>query len=294
MNKKEILVTGGSGFLGSHVADVLSDAGYKVSIFDKKHSPWLKKSQEMILGDISDEKLIQKAVKNKYAVFHFAALADLDVALDKPIETIEYNVLGMVKVLEACRKNNVNRFIFASSVYVNSKEGGFYRCSKLAAEQYIEEYHNRYELNYCILRYGSLYGPRSGPDTGLWTMLNHAIKTGEIMYMGHPESLREYIHVDDAAQASLLALESKFINQHIIITGQEPMRVLDILKMIGEILDIKKDIKFLDKDYTGHYVSTPYYHKNSVGMKYTPPLHVDLGQGILQMIDEINKSKELS
>ena len=290
MNKKEILVTGGSGFLGGHVADALSDAGYKVSILDKKHSPWLKKSQEMILGDILDEKLIQNTVKNKYAVFHFAALADLDVALDKPIETIEYNVLGMVKVLEACRKNNVNRFIFASSVYVNSKEGGFYRCSKLAAEQYIEEYHNRYELNYCILRYGSLYGPRSGPASGLWTMLNHAIKTGEIMYMGHPESLREYIHVDDAAQASLLALESKFLNQHIIITGQEPMRVLDILKMIGEILDIKKDIKFKDISYPGHYIRTPYSYNEKIAKKYIPSMHVDLGQGLLQMIEEIKKT----
>ena len=93
MNSQKILVTGGSGFLGSHVADALSDAGHKVFILDKKHSPWLKKSQEMILGDILDEKLIQNTVKNKYAVFHFAALADLDIALDQPIETVEYNTV---------------------------------------------------------------------------------------------------------------------------------------------------------------------------------------------------------
>jgi UDP-glucose 4-epimerase len=85
-----------------------------------------------------------------------------------------------------------------------------------------------------------------------------------------------------------------FKNHHIVLTGQEPMKVLSILKMIGEILDIKKDIEFLDEEYTGHYVSTPYYHRNPVGMKYIPPLHVDLGQGILQMINEINKSKEHS
>jgi UDP-glucose 4-epimerase len=294
LKKNKIVVFGGSGFIGSHVADQLSEAGYKVFIYDIRESSYLQDDQKMIVGDILDQEKVDETVKGAHAVYNFAAMADLDEAIHQPIETINVNLLGTVKILEACRKNKVGRFIYASTIYVHSKEGGFYRCSKQAAEEYIHEYHYRYGQDYCVLRYGSLYGPRSGADNGLWQLLNTAITEGELRYIGHPDTFREYIHIDDAAKASVMAMGKEFKNHHIVLTGQEPMKVLSILKMIGEILDIKKDIEFLDKDYTGHYVSTPYYHRNPIGMKYIPPLHVDLGQGILQMINEINKSKEHS
>ena len=161
----------------------------------------------------------------------------------------------------------------------------------MAAEQYIEEYYNRYGLNYCILRYGSLYGPRSDANNGLWQIVNNAINTDVLRYMGHKDSLREYIHVDDAARASLLALGDDFKNQHIVLTGQEPMRVLDLLKMIGELLQIDLKIEFEDSDYAGHYIRTPYSYSDKVGRKYIPSMHVDLGQGLLQMIKNIKSSK---
>jgi|TARA_Y100000294_G_scaffold174840_1_gene193680 UDP-glucose 4-epimerase len=288
--RNKIVVFGGSGFIGSHVADHLSEAGYEVIIYDIKDSLYLRDDQEIVIGDILDFKKVENVTKDAMAVYNFAALADLDEALSKPVQTVEINLLGTIRILEACRKNDVKRFVFASTVYVNSKEGGFYRCSKKAAEEYIQEYHNRYGLDYCILRYGSLYGPRCGEDNGLWQILNNAIKTGKLQYMGHPDSLRDYIHVDNAARASLKALNNDFKNQHIILTGQELMRVLDLLKMIGEILDIKKDIEFQDTVYTGHYIRTPYSYNEKVGKKYIPSMHVDLGQGILQMINEIKNS----
>ena len=294
MKKNKIVVFGGSGFIGSHVADHLSEAGYKVFIYDIRKSSYLRDDQKMIVGDILDQENVDEAVKGAKAVYNFAALADLDEAINLSFETINVNLLGTVKLLEACRNNKVGRFIFASTVYVHSKEGGFYRCSKKAAEEYIQEFHYRYGLNYCILRYGSIYGPRSGPENGLWKLLNTAIKEGELRYMGNPDTRREYIHIDDAAKSSLLAMGKEFNNKHIVLTGQEPMKVSSILKIIGEILGIEKDIEFLDQDYTGHYVSTPYSFKKTIGMKYIPSMHVDLGQGVLQMIDEINKMDEIS
>ena len=112
--------------------------------------------------------------------------------------------------------------------------------------------------------------------------------------MGNPESLREYIHVDDAAKSSLMALNNDFKNQRIILSGQEPMRVFDLLKMIGEILDIKKDIIFQDNTYTGHYIRTPYSYNEKIGKKYIPSMHVDMGQGLIQLINEIKNSKSNS
>ena len=130
-----ILVLGGSGFLGSHVADQLILAGHDVRVFDRESSPWLHPDQEMIVGDLSDQYAMDEAIKGCDVVYNFAAIADLDEALSKPVETARINVLGNVQVLEACLKARIQRYIYASTVYVYSRDGGFYRCSKQAAEQ---------------------------------------------------------------------------------------------------------------------------------------------------------------
>jgi UDP-glucose 4-epimerase len=286
---KRICVVGGSGFLGSHVADQLSAAGHEVVIYDRTPSPWLQSGQSMQVGDLLELDSLQDAVKGCDAVYNFAALADLNDALDKPIETIKINVLGNTHVLEVCRQQNVKRFLYASTVYVNSREGGFYRCSKQSAEHYVEEYQKVYGLDYTILRYGSLYGPRATCSNGLYQIVKKALETGILCYEGSPESLREYIHVVDAARASVVALNDDFRNESVVLTGQEPMRVLDLLEMLGEILGLKNAVKFTMGDQSGHYVRTPYAYQPKLGRKYVPPMHVDLGQGLLELISEVEK-----
>jgi len=282
-----VCVIGGSGFLGSHVADQLSAAGHEVLIYDRKPSPWLQFSQTMKVGDLLTFESLQEAVKGCDAVYNFAALADLSEALDKPIETVKINVLGNVQVLEACRQQDVKRFVYASTVYVYSRVGGFYRCSKQAAEHYVEEYQQVYGLDYTILRYGSLYGPRADHSNGLYRIVKKALETGVLRYEGSPDSLREYIHVEDAARASVVALNDDFRNQSVVLTGQEPMRVRDLLEMLAEILGLKNDVEFIASEQPGHYVRTPYAYQPKLGRKYVPPMHVDLGQGLLQLIDGV-------
>ena len=285
--KKIVTVIGGSGFIGSHVADQLSEEGYHVRIFDRKASRWKKENQEMIVGDMLDNDLLNKVMVGSEVVYNFAALADLDQAKNKPHETVELNILGNIKVLEACRVNNVKRFIFASTVYVYSREGSFYRCSKQAAESYVEEFQSVYNLDYTILRYGSLYGPRSDNTNGLLRIVRNALETGVVRYNGSPDAFREYIHVQDAAKASVIALGEEFRNQSVVLTGQEPMRVVDLLKMLAEILGLPESVEFIEGDYVGHYNRTPYAYLPKLGRKYTAPFHVDLGQGLMQLIDEV-------
>jgi UDP-glucose 4-epimerase len=280
-------VVGGSGFLGSHVADQLSKTGHDVRIFDLVKSPWLSKGQEMVIGDLTNATLLRKAVDGAEIVYNFAALADLNDALDKPVETVRTNVLGNVLLLEACRESKVRRFMYASTLYVYSRDGSFYRCSKQAAEHYVEEYKNAFDLDYTILRYGSIYGPRSDARNGLYKIVHRALTTGKVVYEGSPEALREYIHVEDAARASVLALDTEFSGQSVVLTGQEPMRVLDLIKMLAEILGISDAVEFVDGRMAGHYVRTPYAYVPKLGRKFTPQHHVDLGQGLLQLIDEI-------
>lgn len=284
---RRVCVIGGSGFLGSYVADALIDAGYAVRIYDRRPSPWLRDGQTMIVGDILDRDSLDKAVAGCEAVYNFAALADLNESLDKPLDTVRINVLGNTNVLESCRLQGVKRFVYASTVYVYSREGGFYRCSKQSAEHYVEEYQRAFGLDYTILRYGSLYGPRADESNGLYRVVKKALETGVVSYVGSAHALREYIHVEDAARASVVALGEDFRNESVVLTGQEAMRVVDLLEMLSEILGLDRAVEFVAQDQPGHYVRTPYAYQPKLGRKYVPPMHVDLGQGLIQLIEEI-------
>jgi UDP-glucose 4-epimerase len=291
MSVKNVCVVGGSGFLGSHVADQLSEAGNSVRIYDRVSSRWLRRDQQMIVGDILDLPSLQRAIAGTDIVYNFAALADLNEALNRPIETVQVNILGTANVLDACRRSSVSRFVYASTVYVYSREGGFYRCSKQAAEQYVEEYQRAFGVDFTILRYGSLYGPRAGASNGLYRIVRDALERGSISYAGNRDSIRDYIHVEDAARASVTALGDEFRNESVVLTGHESMRVVDLLKMLAEILGMAGEVDFRDEEYAGHYVRTPYAYQPKLGRKYTPPLHVDLGQGLLQLIDEVRRGR---
>jgi UDP-glucose 4-epimerase len=282
-----VCVIGGAGFLGSHVADELSEGGNSVRIYDRTASAWLRPDQEMIVGDVLDVEGLTRAIAGADIVYNFAAISDLNDALAKPLETVQVNVLGTVNVLEACRLHAVRRLLYASTVYVYSREGGFYRCSKQAAEHYVEEFQRTFGLDFTILRYGSLYGPRADASNGLYRIVRDALARGVISYQGNPESIREYIHVTDAARASVAALHSDFRNESVVLTGHQPMRVLDLLKMLAEIMGMPDAVEFRDQTYAGHYVRTPYAYLPKLGRKYAPPLHVDLGQGLLHLIDEV-------
>ena len=288
---KKAVVVGGSGFIGSHVADHLSDAGYQVTIYDKIKSQWLRSDQKMVIGDIQDLGKLDQVIFGAEVVYNFAALADLNQALEQPIKTANINIIGNLNVMQACHTHRVKRFIYASTVYVHSREGGFYRCSKQASETYVEEYQRVYGLDYTILRYGSLYGPRADNTNGLYRIVKSAIGDGIIKYEGDANAMREYIHVDDAARASIDSLNVEFKNESVVLTGQEPMRVIDMLKMLAEILGLSdKSVKFIKSKYEGHYIRTPYAYQSKLGKKYIPPVHVDLGQGLLELIDNLRIS----
>ena len=110
----------------------------------------------MIVGDLMDLDQVIQATQNASIVYNFAAIADIDEAHNHPLATANINVIGNMHALEASRVTGVQRFVFASSVYVFSESGSFYRASKQAAERFTETYHERYGLDYTILRYGSL------------------------------------------------------------------------------------------------------------------------------------------
>ena len=167
MNNKKVLVTGSSGFIGSHVADMLEKEGHEVILFDATPSKYKSENQKEFIGDILNPDDIEKAIKNCDVVYHFAAQADIGASSVIPSKTISANIVGTQNILDAALKYKVNRFMFASTIYVYSELGSFYRVSKQACEKIIEEYQREFDLGYTMLRFGSLYGPRANKFNGI-------------------------------------------------------------------------------------------------------------------------------
>ena len=286
----KILVTGGSGFLGSHVADALTEAGHEVVVFDMHPSAYLKENQTMIIGNVTDQDDVDKAVSGCDVVYHFAALADINEAINKPRDTMAVNVMGTLNMLEAALKHKIKRFVFSSSIYVYSDQGSFYRTSKQACENLLHDYHERYGLNYTILRYGSLYGPRADESNSVYKMITSALASGKIKYSGNGREVREYIHICDAALMSADALHDEYEGAILHLTGRERMTTGAMLEMLVEMLNDKVEVSLGTGDIPGHYLQTPYNYTPRIGRKMTRNTYIDLGLGLLDCIQFLDRS----
>lgn len=299
---QRVVVFGGSGFLGSHVADELTRAGYEVAIFDRRRSPYLQPSQEMIVGDILNDKQVREAVKGAGFVYNFAGLADIEECRARPIDTVKYNILGNSIILEAAAREKAERFVFASTMYVYSDAGAFYRISKQSSELMIEDYSRLHGLPYTIMRYGSLYGERSDERNSVFRILKEAVVEGRITYYGSGDEEREFLHVKDAARTSVEALGNSFKNECVIVTGQRAIKYREFLDMVAEMLKGRVVIEYRERKQDTHYRITPYAFSPRFAKKMSPAEHVDLGQGLFHCMNEIyagmqrdkNKFVELS
>lgn len=289
MARETVLVLGGSGFLGSHVADALSDAGYKARIFDREASPYLNRDQEMVVGDLMDGAAVTRAAQGCSYVYNFAGIADIDDARERPLETAQVNVIGNIHALEAARSSGARRFVLASTVYVYSEAGSFYRASKQAAERFVESYNEQFGLPFSIVRYGSLYGRRADTRNGIYRFLRQALLEKRVDYEGSEDAMREYIHVTDAAKLSVQVLDQSYANRHLVLTGQERMAVKNLMRMISEMLPGGVEVRYGNRHDEGHYVMTPYAFHPRIGHKLVANDYVDLGQGLLDCLAAIHE-----
>ncbi len=290
---KKVLVIGGSGFLGSHTADELTRQGYRVAVFDRVKSPWLLPEQKMHVGDILDRTALQNAMKDADVVYHFAGVSDITDAGNRPFDTINLNVIGTTTVLDAASQLKVKRVIFASTMYVYSSYGSFYRASKQAAETVIEAYHEKFGIEYTILRYGSLYGPRAQGWNGLRRYVRQIIEFGELEYDGTGRERREYIHVKDAARLSVDVLDEAHKNRAITVTGTQILTSDELIEMIFEIAGMEKSVRYSEKRRARyHYSMTPYRYTPKQATKLVTDEFIDLGQGILEIVEEVHKITE--
>lgn len=289
--KLKILIFGGSGFLGINLVNQLLEAGYKVFNFDLIDKCKLKhQDYSFIKGDINNIQDLKLAIVNKHYIFHYAGLSDLNAALDKPEESLLLNVLSTIKIMKFAYKYKAKQFIYASSIYATSDMGGFYKSSKLSAESYIKEFSKKYNLNYTIMRFGSVYGPGADLKNGVYKIISNAIKYKKVIYSGHKKTVRDFIHVKDCAKAAILCFKKKkYLNKIVLVAGDESIIIKDFLNKLKEFLNIRTNVEF-KKNYEGHYIKSA-YSKNEISNRVKLKSYINFYDGISEVIKEINEKK---
>ncbi len=279
---KNVLVTGGNGFIGSHVVDFLVKKKYNVTTFDL--SPPIRKNVKFIKGNILDKNCLQFALKNIDFVFHLAAVSDINKVRDIPVKTINTNILGTTYLLEASRNKNVKRFIFASSVYSFGTTGNLYTTSKISSELLIKNYRLLFGQNFTILRYSTAYGPRSREVDAVSIFVERALKNLDIVIFGDGQQKRNYLHVEDLAKGSMMALKQKTKNKIITLASKNNINMFDLARTIIRLTKSNSKIRFNKKnkrfdDFTSNYS----YKNNNEGIINWKPKY-SLKKGLEQYI----------
>ena len=295
---EKVLVTGGSGFLGHHLVKELSNRGIETVVYDVAGSQFIDDCIKtglvsFIKGDITDGSRLEYAMDGCDTVFHAAAIANIDETRKQPVKTMEINVLGTVNCLEIARKHDVDRFIYASSVYVGGNRGSFYRISKQTGESLCKIYFDEFDLNYTTIRYGSLYGREPNHWNFLYTVLKQLLSDGKFTYYAPPDAVREYIHVNDAARESVnIARNSEFKNKAVLITGHQRMSMKEFFDMIQEIIGGNVEIDYVEDDKSSHYKITPYSFEPDIPLRINLPTYIDISEGILDCLKEVQMEIE--
>tara|TARA_E500000178_G_scaffold349197_1_gene405710 strand:+ start:713 stop:1609 length:897 start_codon:yes stop_codon:yes gene_type:complete len=255
--KLRAIVFGGSGFIGSHLVDSLQSRGFDVVVADLNKSKHLNKKIRFKKINIKNKEKVFKLIKNADIVYNFAAVADIQDSYDNPLKTLEVNIIGCANIIQACAKYKIKRFILASSIYANTDQGGFYRVSKQSCEIMTLEYAKVYNLNYTILRFGSIYGPRSNLKNGLLKIVYDSIKKKKLIYRGTRKAIRSYIHVKDAAESSVDILKRNFKKKIVLIKGKKKIQIISLLLILKKILNLNSKLYFLNRTQKGHYDKKP-------------------------------------
>src|SRR5712692_10650982 len=243
-----VAVTGGCGFIGSHVVDHLLAAGHDVRVIDTS-ARWLNPAAELCDADLFDDAAMDAALADRAAVFHLAAVADVNDVDADPVRAVRLNVEGTARVLQAARRQDCGRVILASTVWVYgatagdgeraenalvdlSSAGHVYVSTKLAAEMLVHSYREMYGQRFTILRYGIPYGPRMRDALVIARFVRAARDGQPITIAGTGEQQRNFVYVADLADAHVRALSPAAVNQTLALEGDTAVSVNEIAETV--------------------------------------------------------------
>ncbi|MFJ2389476.1 NAD-dependent epimerase/dehydratase family protein [Pseudomonas jessenii] len=261
MTHNPILITGGAGFIGSHLTDALLAKGYAVRVLDdlstgkRSNLPLDNAKIELIEGDVADAQVVAQAMSGCQAVVHLAAVASVQASVDDPVRTHQSNFIGTLNVCEAMRQASVKRVVFASSaaVYGNNGEGHPideetpkapltpYASDKLASEYYLDFYRREHALEPVIFRFFNIFGPRqdpSSPYSGVISIFSERAQKGlPITVFGDGEQTRDFVYVEDLVKVLVQAVETPQVKPGAINVGMNKATSLNqMLEALAEVL----------------------------------------------------------
>ena len=256
-----VLITGGAGFIGSHLTDALLAKGHSVRILDdlstgKRSNLALNNPRvELIEGDVADAALVARAMAGCRAVAHLAAVASVQASVDDPVRTHQSNFIGTLNVCEAMRQAGVKRVLFASSaaVYGNNGEGESidedtakapltpYASDKLASEYYLDFYRRQHGLEPAIFRFFNIFGPRqdpSSPYSGVISIFSERAQKGlPITVFGDGEQTRDFVYVEDLVDLLVQAIEAPTLEVGAVNIGWNQATTLkQMLQALKEVV----------------------------------------------------------
>lgn len=275
INMEKVIVTGGAGFIGSHLAEALVKRGYRVIIIDDlstgkpENIYHLKKETEFIRGSITDLPLLKKHFKGADYVFHMAAIASVPKSVANPLASHEVNNTGTLNVLQVSVQNNIKKMVFMSSAAIYGdiptlplkedmppRPKSPYAVDKLSAEYYCEVFRNVYRFPSICLRCFNIYGPRQDPNSEYAAAIPRFIQLAAagkpLVIFGDGEQTRDYVYVKDVVEANLLAVKS---NKEGIfnISGGKSITINDLAKLIIKLSGNKSEITY-DKPRPGDII----------------------------------------
>jgi len=271
---QEAIVTGGSGFIGSHVVDALKDAGYGVTVIDYRVQPH-RQDVGFENVDLMDLSSVLSATRGAEHIFHLAAVSNVNYAYKYPVYTTALNVVGTANVLEAARINGGARVYLASTVWVyngcpNDKvvneaspfyldgAGHIYTSTKMACEMICHNYAQLYKVPFTVLRLGIPYGPRMREELLIPIFIKKALNGQPLTIAGRGDQYRNFIYVRDLAEGHVAAMKDAAINQTYNLEGIQKVTVLEVAEGIRKNIGEHVKIEFVPErpgDFGGKEIS---------------------------------------
>jgi UDP-glucose 4-epimerase len=260
-----VLVTGGAGFIGSHVVDKLRAAGHQPRIFDLRPSPHHAPEEiDTYIGDLLDGEDLRDAMRDCDAVAHLAASADVGIVADEPVEAEALNSRGTLNVLEAARQAGVDRVVYASTIWVYSDGCGtqvdeettvglpshLYTATKLAGEMYCKSYSELYDVEFTILRFGIPYGPRARPAAVIPAFVRKALDGQPLTVAGGGDQSRRFVYVEDLAEGVADALAPVAANRVYNLVSDRDVSIKEIAHtvraLVGDVQVVHTEARAAD------------------------------------------------
>ena len=272
-----VLVTGGSGFVGSHVVDKLLDKGHQVRVLDVQSSHL--KNVDYINGSILDLDAVKKATSEVDVIYHFAGVSNIDKVKDNPLETIDHNILGTANLLEAARIQKVKRFMLASTVYIFERGGHLYTYTKKVSEELCQYYQEMYLLPYTIMRLATAYGPRSRGEDVISIFVRNSMEGLPISVKGGGNQIRNFIYVKELAEGCIKALSERCENATVTVAGEEKIDISDLSLLIKTILnsEVKINIQSENDRYSDYDGEIENVHESFKMLDWKPTINLETG-----------------